>query len=80
MFVALAVALWSFWSERRAGRGPGPALVATIGAAALVAGVVFVHGPPARQLIDGGAIALVAATLWSIFSRRAGAERAAACP
>jgi mercuric ion transport protein len=70
MFLSLAVALWGLARDRgRHGHG-GPVVLAAAGAVALVAGVVFVHGLPARLLIYGGAIALVAATLWNIGVRR----------
>lgn len=70
MFLSLGVALWGLSSDRRRHRTAGPLVVAGIGAIALVAGVVFVHGPPARVLIYTGAIALVVATLWNIVVRR----------
>lgn len=69
MVGSLAVALWGFAADRRAHARAGPLGVATAGAVALVAGVVFVHGPPAYLLIDGGALALVAATLWNVRAR-----------
>ncbi|MDQ6926732.1 MAG: MerC domain-containing protein [Candidatus Eremiobacteraeota bacterium] len=67
MVVSLGIALWGFWTERRRG-GAGPLALAAVGATALIAAVVFVHGPPARLLIDGGALALVAATVWNIWT------------
>ena len=48
MSLALLVALWGFWAGRTAHRKAGPLALALIGAAALVAGVVFIHGFPAR--------------------------------
>jgi mercuric ion transport protein len=69
MIVSLCVALWGLWTERRAHGLDAPLAFAVGGAVALVAGVVFVHGPPARLLIDGGAVGLVAATLWNIWAR-----------
>lgn len=74
MFLALAVALAGLRAERRRHGAVGPLSLAVTGAVALVAGVVFVHGPPARLLIYAGALALVAATLWN-FRRRAACLR-----
>jgi len=71
MTVALIIALWGFWSDARSHRGYGPLALAVVGAAALVAGVVFVHGMPAKVLIGAAAIALVGATLWNAQSRAA---------
>ena len=71
MTVALIIALWGFWSDARSHRGYGPLALAVVGAAALVAGVVFVHGMPAKVLIGAAAIALVGATLWNAQSRTA---------
>ena len=70
MFVSLAVALGGFWNDRRRHRSNGPIALAAAGAVGLVAGVVFIHGPPARQSIYGGAIALVMATAWNMWMRR----------
>lgn len=69
MGLSLGVALWGFWVGRRMHGSSGPLALAVPGAVALVAGVVFVHGPPAMWLIYGGALALVAATLWNIRAR-----------
>lgn len=75
MIASLAVALWGFWMGRRVHGSAGPLGVAVAGAAALVAGVVFIHGFPAKPVIRAGAAALVAATLWNVRARR----RRAAC-
>lgn len=69
MAVSLALALWGLAGDWRAHRRSGPLALAIAGAVALVAGVVFVHGPSARLLIDAGALALVAATLWNVRAR-----------
>jgi hypothetical protein len=47
-----------------------PLLLGVAGAAALIAGVIFVHGFPAPQLIWGGAAALVGAALSNLAARR----------
>ena len=70
MFVSLAVALWGLARDRRRHGRPGALLLAAAGAVALAAGVVVVHGPPAVALIYGGALALIAATLWNVRLRR----------
>lgn len=70
MSLALLVALWGFWAGRRTHRQAGPLVLALTGATALVAGVVFIHGFPAKQVIGIGAIALVGATVWNAYLRR----------
>jgi mercuric ion transport protein len=70
MSLALLIALWGFWVGRRLHGSSGPLLAAVAGAIALVAGVVFIHGFPAKQVIGLGAIALVAATVWNAYRRR----------
>jgi mercuric ion transport protein len=70
MFASLAVALWGFWQGRRLHGSAGPLGLAAAGAAALVAGVVFIHGFPAKQVIWSGAAALVTATIWNVTLRR----------
>lgn len=62
---ALIIALRGFWSDARTHRAYGPLTLAIVGAVSLVAGIVFVHGMPAKVLIGVSAIALVAATLWN---------------
>ena len=64
--VSLAIALWAFWQGRRIHGAQTPLGLALISAAALVAGVVFVHGFPARVLIGVGAIGLVIATVLNV--------------
>ncbi len=64
--VSLAIALWGFWQGRRIHRADGPLLLAVSASVALVAGIVFVHGFPARVLIGAGAIGLVVATVWNV--------------
>lgn len=62
---ALLVALWGFWMGRRLHGSRGPFLLGVIGSVALVEGVVFIHGLPARILIGAGALILLGATLWN---------------
>lgn len=75
MFASLAVALWGLWMGRRAHGVSGPLVVAALGGASLVAGVVFVHGFPAVQMIWAGAAALLIATAWNIRARARCAAR-----
>lgn len=72
MFASLGVALLGFWRGRRLHGSAGPLRLALAGGAALIAGVVFIHGFPARQIIWAGAAALIAATLWNVSARRRG--------
>ena len=74
MGLSLAIALWGFLMGRRLHGASGPLWLAVVAAVALVAGVVFVHGPPAKVLIGIGAFGLLAATVWNILLRRAGPE------
>lgn len=71
MGISLTVALLGFWAGQRLHGKSGPLVLAIAGAVALTAGVVFVHGPPAKVLIGVGAVALVGATAWNIALRRA---------
>ena len=75
MFVSLAVALWGLTRDRRRHAISGPFAMASVGSAGLVAGVVFVHGPPAMWLINAVFLLLIAATLWNIWMRKSGATR-----
>ena len=71
MFLSLGVALVGLARDRRRHGTAGPLVLAVAGAVALVAGVVFIHGPSARVAIYAGALVLVVATLWNIVARRA---------
>lgn len=71
---ALLVALWGFWLGRRFHRSWGPLALGAIGSAALVAGVVFIHGLPAKVLIGAGALLLLGAALWNARLPRACAD------
>ena len=70
MGVCLAIALWGFVSAKRLHHRPGPLAAALAGTVALVAGVVFVHGFPAKQVIGVGVLLLLGATLWNARLRR----------
>jgi mercuric ion transport protein len=70
MFISLAVAMWGFWTGRQLHGLTRPLIVALLGAVALVAGVVFIHGSPAMQVIWTGVVALIGATIWNVSARR----------
>lgn len=69
MFASLAIGLWGFWRARQLHGSSAPLILASAAAAALVSGVVFIHGFPAKQLIWSGAAALVVATVWNAILR-----------
>jgi mercuric ion transport protein len=70
MLGSLAVALWGFVQGRALHHRVGPLVLGVIGAVSLACGVIVVHGPPAMEMIYGGAAALVAATVWNVSARR----------
>lgn len=70
MLVSLAVAILGYWQGYRMHRTRAPMIVGTVGAFSLALGVIVVHGFPAMQMIYGGAMLLVAATVWNIVARR----------
>lgn len=65
----LAVAIWGYWQGHRLHHAWAPLIVGVIGAVSLALGVIVVHGFPAMQMIYGGAMLLVAATIWNIVAR-----------
>jgi mercuric ion transport protein len=77
MFASLAVALWGFWQGRTQHHGSVPLLLGTLAAVSIAGGVVVVHGPPAMEMIYGGALVLVVATLWNVWARRSCTPNAA---
>jgi mercuric ion transport protein len=78
MLVSLLVALWGFWKGQRLHGSAGPLLVGLGGAAALSAGVIFVHGFPAKELIGFGAVSLIGAAAWNTVARGSCVMRTAA--
>jgi mercuric ion transport protein len=70
MLVSLAVAIWGYWQGHRIHHAWPPLIVGVIGAVSLALGVIVVHGFPAMQMIYGGAMLLVAATIWNIVARK----------
>jgi mercuric ion transport protein len=68
--LAFVRALWGFWQGRTRHRNSGPMALGTAAALSIASGVILVHGPPAMEMIYGGAGALVIATLWNARERR----------
>lgn len=62
---ALLVALWGFWTGRRIHRSAGPFVLGLIGSGALVVGVLYLHGVPARLFMGAGTLILLGATVWN---------------
>lgn len=77
MIGSLLVALWGLWRGRRSHGMLWPFAVGLLAAAALIAGVIFVHGFPARELIYFGSAAVIAASVWNVTARRSCERRAA---
>lgn len=69
MIVSLLFALWGMWQGRRTHGMLGPFILGLLSGIALVAGVIFVHGFPARELIYVGSAGLIAATIWNARAR-----------
>lgn len=76
MGIALVVALWGFLAARRVHGAFGPLATALVGTTALVAGVVFIHGFPAKPVIGVGTALLLGATIWNARVPAACGERA----
>ena len=70
MIVSLLIALWGFWQGARFHGGRGPLVLATVASIVLVAGVIFVHGFPAMEMIWSSTGALLLATAWNLWLRR----------
>ena len=70
MLVSLAVAIWGYWQGHRVHHAWAPLMVGVIGAVSLALGVIVVHGFPAMEMIYGGAMLLIAATIWNIVARK----------
>ena len=71
MIGSLLVALWGFWRGWRVHRTIGPIVLGALATIALIAGVIFIHGFPAKQLIWLAVLGLFSATAWNFFARRA---------
>jgi mercuric ion transport protein len=76
MIASVLVALWGMWIGRRTHHSPLPLVAGLLSGAALIAGVIFVHGFPAKELIYLGSAGIIGASLWNA-SRRSRCERVA---
>ena len=70
MIGSILFAIWGMWLGYRRHRSPLPLMLGMLSGAALVAGVIFVHGFPARELIYVGSAGLIAASVWNALARR----------
>lgn len=71
MLASLLLALWGFWRGFQSHRKAAPLALGIAGAVSLACGVIVVHGPAAMEIIYAGAVALIVATVWNIWARRA---------
>jgi mercuric ion transport protein len=70
MIASILVAIAGMWFGYRRHRSRFPLLIGVLSGAALIAGVIFVNGFPARELIYGGSVGLIAASIWNAIVRR----------
>lgn len=77
MIVSIIVALWGMWRGWQAHRSIGPFILGLVAGSALVAGVIFVHGFPAKELIYAGSATIIAASVWNVIHRARCEKRAA---
>ncbi len=70
MLLSLVVATLGFWEGWRLHGRASPLVVGALGSVSLAVGVIFVHGPPAMEMIYGGAGTLVGAALLNVRARR----------
>lgn len=70
MIGSLLIALWGLWRGSMLHRMRGPLALGVLSSIALVAGVIFIHGFPAKQLIWLAVVGLLWATAWNFFARR----------
>jgi mercuric ion transport protein len=69
MLASLLIALLGFWRGRQMHGRAGPFVVALVSAMVLVAGVIFVHGFPALEMIWTSVAAFIGATAWNVVLR-----------
>ena len=62
---ALLMAIWGFWTGRRLHGSWGPLVLGLVGSIAIVAGVVFIQGMPAKVMIGAGALILLGVAVWN---------------
>ena len=65
MIASILVAIWGMWLGYRVHRSALPLTLGLASGVALIAGVIFVHGFPAKELIYAGSIGLIAASVWN---------------
>jgi hypothetical protein len=70
MLASLLLALWGFRAGWRQHGQRGPLALALVCSMGLTAGVIFVHGFPAMQMIWSSIAGLVIATVWNLLARR----------
>jgi mercuric ion transport protein len=69
MIASVLVALLGMWIGRRKHGSLIPFLTGLFSGVALVAGVIFVHGFPAKELIYAGSVGLIVASVWNAIAR-----------
>lgn len=69
MIASILVAITGMWLGYRAYRSVWPLALGVASGAALIAGVIFVHGFPALELIYAGSAGLIAASIWNATKR-----------
>ncbi|HVZ49515.1 MAG TPA: MerC domain-containing protein [Gemmatimonadaceae bacterium] len=63
MIAAILLAFWGMWLGYRAHQSAPPLILGVASGISLVAGVIFVHGFPARELIYAGSVGLIVASI-----------------
>ena len=69
MIASILLAWWGIWTGHRAYGSRLPLCVGLLSGSALIAGVIFVRGFPARELIYAGSAGLVFATVINAVAR-----------
>jgi mercuric ion transport protein len=69
MIGAILLSVWGLWIGYRSHRGALPLAVGSMSGASLIAGVIFIHGFPAPELIYAGSIGMVVASIWNVVQR-----------
>lgn len=69
MIGSILIALWGMWRGLRTHGSAGPFVLGLLSGIALVAGVIFVHGFPAGELIYAGSAGLIGGTIWNVGAR-----------
>ena len=77
MIASILLAFLGMWLGRRAHQSWLPLALGVGSGVALVAGVIFVHGFPARELIYAGSAGLIGASIWNAMLRSRPAEHPA---